>query len=215
MRAKVRKKVKKGNLPEDLKHKVAEGAAHLAVSLIAQEDFARMMSAKLCKRLPVIMERKGMTSTVEEVFREGPFFALEFQIRHVDIVKAEEAIRKEEADLTVDDDALSFTSLLLKWALRMIGPGNKKRLEEYLFPRAIHDIVQTEMSSIMGVNFVERGLEADFKILGEADQARYFFSTLKAVREMMMKKKGINLIEEWRKKIEEDLDSTGSDDSFL
>lgn len=211
----MRKKVNKGNLPRELKEKIAEGAANLAVSLIAQEDFARMMSTKLCRVLPTIMKRKGMTATVEEVFREGPFFVLEFQICHVDLVRADEAIREEEADLTTDDDALSLTSLLLKWSLRMIGPGNKKKLEEYLFPKAIHDTVQNEMSSIMGVNFVERGLQADYRILGEGNQARYFFSQLKAVRELIRKKRGTNLMEAWRKRIEEDLDSTDSDDSLF
>jgi hypothetical protein len=211
----VRKKVQKGNLPRELKEKVAESAANLAVSLIAQEDFARMMSSKLCKILPIIMERKGLTATVEEVFREGLFFVLESRILQVDLVKAEEAIREEEADLTMDDDAQSFTSLLLNWSLRMIGPGNKKKLEEYLFPRVVHETVQNEMSSIMEENFVERRLRADLEILGESDQALYFFSHLKTMKEATKKKKGRNPLEEWRKRIEEDLDSADSDDSLM
>ena len=216
VRAKVRKQVRKGNLPDDLKDKFAEGAANLAVSLIAQEDFARMMSRKLCRALPILTERKGMTATVEEEFREGMFFVLKFQIRHVDIVKAERAIREEKANSpTGDEDSLSFTSLLLKWSLCMIGPENKKCLEDYLFPRAIHDTVQSEMSAMMGENFNERRLQADFKILSEADQARYFFSQLKSVRKMIKKKRGVNFIDEWWKKIEDDLDRIDSDDSLF
>ncbi len=209
------KKVKKKNLPDEFKRKVAESAANLAVSLIAQEDFARMMSNKLCRVLPILMERRGLTTAVEEVFREGSFFVLEFKIKHVDILKADEAIREDEADLTMDDDTISFTSILLNWSLKIMGPENRRKLEEYLFPRAIHETVQNEMRSIMGVHFLERRLDADLKILGEAEQTRYFFSQLRTVRDSMKNKRGTNPLEAWKQNIQDDLDSTDSDDSLF
>mmetsp|Transcript_127928 Transcript_127928/g.370222 ORF Transcript_127928/g.370222 Transcript_127928/m.370222 type:complete len:241 (+) Transcript_127928:52-774(+) len=216
VKAKVVRKIKKGNLPEELKNSLATNVANILVGWVAKEDFARMMSRKLCKGLPMAMESKGLTVETQEVFREGPFFVLELYIKQVDLVKAGEATREGEADLTRDDDAVGLTSRLLDWTLSMIGADRRKNLEEHVLPRVIHDMVLQEMTSIMGTTFSEYQLDADLKILRETEQSRYFFSHLRDVRKSWDNNKGSNnVLDQWRRKVQDDFDEWGSDDESM
>lgn len=78
----VKEKVK-GKL-EKLPKQVQNQAAHAATYFTGRRKAAQILSQRFCRELPDTFAKKGVTITVEEVFREGPYIVLKLTVLNVD-----------------------------------------------------------------------------------------------------------------------------------
>ena len=184
IKAKVQQKVEASNLPRKMKGMVTKSATSVASSRVTRSVVAGKVSEQMCHSLPPKMKEKGLTVTLQEVFREENYFVLELQVQHVDALLLEQDTRQK----TSSDDAghetvpATMTATLLDWTLKLIGHNNQHVLEGEILPAKVQEKLETKMMKAMEEKFENMRLKAKVEILKETKQARYFYSKLKSIR---------------------------------
>jgi hypothetical protein len=174
-------KVKKSRIPGPLKESVANrAAARITWDLTTANRVIDKMGPRLCRDIPIKMSRKGIQVHVENVFSEGNYLVQELQVQHVDAVVMAEA-RNNSAERDKDEGTLA--SSLFKGMFTVIGVQNQASLECDLLPNIVQRKVSASICEMMREKLAEKKMTADVKILQEEKQARFFFNTLRIVRE--------------------------------
>lgn len=149
-------------MPEQIK----KGVAQVASDLATPSRVAEKIGAKVCEKMTKKLKEKGITAEVEEVFQELNYLVLQMQVQHVD---------------TVTVAAGFFEWIKLFFCL--IGAYNQKSLELDYLPGVVQSKMELLMDELLAEKIAEKKVEARAKVLHESNQARYFYSTLKEVRE--------------------------------
>jgi len=174
-------KVKKSRIPRPLKEPMANrAAARVTWDSITAAKVVDKMGPRLCQEIPIKMSRKGILVHVENVFTEGNYIVLELQVQHVDAVVMTEAKHKSRQD---DVHNGTLTSGLFKGIYTVIGANNRDSIEHEVLPNIVQRKVSVSIREMMQEKLAEKKMTADVEILQEEKQARFFFTTLKAVRE--------------------------------
>lgn len=177
----VANKVKKSRIPFPLKESVANrAAARITWDLSMASKVVDMMGPRLCQEIPIKMSKKGIQVHVDNVFTEGNYLVIELQVQHVDaIVMSEAKHKKQEQDQHNGAGALFFKSVFT-----VIGVENQASLEREVLPNILQRKVSVSIREMMKEKLTEKKMAADVEILKEEKQARYFFQTLRQVREV-------------------------------
>lgn len=201
IKAKVQEKVEASNIPKHMKGMVTKSATSVATSRINRSVVAAKVSEQLCSTMPPMMKEKGITVTMEEVFREEHYFVLELQVQHVDaiILEQEKAPKTIASGESGNDNSPTMTATLLDWTLKLIGHNNQHLLEGEFLPAKVQEKLETKMMKAMEEKFENMRLKAQVEILKETKQARYFYPKLKSIREET--NKGASLARDFRKKL--------------
>mmetsp|Transcript_11684 Transcript_11684/g.22387 ORF Transcript_11684/g.22387 Transcript_11684/m.22387 type:complete len:268 (+) Transcript_11684:122-925(+) len=175
------------DIPKPL-HNVACG---LAAAWATPERVAEAMAIDVPKNLVAKMADKGLTTVAETTFIEGPFLVVQVQILSVSPAAMVEAQSKdfydEFGDLEEKAHMSQALALRLKHCIQSVldwfGVKNKKSLESDYLPRLIQSKMESIMDEAVAGKLKQRGLHAISKVLIQEKQARYFFDTLRQVRE--------------------------------
>lgn len=165
-------KVKKSRIP----YQLLEPMTNRAASLIRFSTVVVKMGKRLCEEIPVKMRKKGIQVHVENVFTEANYLVLELQVQHVDAVVMSE-VRSNQSN---DDNA---GTLFFKGMFSVIGVKNRDSLERELLPAILQRKVSVSIREMMREKLTEKKMTADVEIRQEERQARYFFQTLRLLRE--------------------------------
>jgi hypothetical protein len=206
---KIRTKVDGSRLPNRVKNVVAAAATGIATNVVTPSVIAKKMGQKLCQKMPEKMLLKGITTFVEEVFREGPYVVFQLQVQHVNIAtltqsklagipseedddddkinkKNDGAKKGETVDATLQpaqpQDVKHWFMHWLEFFLQLIGVIHQKTIEEDVLPELIQRKLESAMGEIMAEKMGEQFLDAESKVCSAANQARYFFDKIKEVR---------------------------------
>lgn len=218
----MKKKVEASKIPRQMKDAVAMRAANMVSNRVKRSNIAKRMAGRLCKTLPAKLKEKGLTIILEEIFREEHYFVLELQVQHVDTIMVEKAKREKGLDVSTKEDLDSSSPMagtLLDWTLKLMGEGNQRILEEEYLPAKVQEKLEKQMMRMMREKFENMNLKAEVKILKEQRQGRYFFTKLKAVRQEVRDGGFKNPINELRKKLsaekESSVDPTTTENTIL
>lgn len=146
---------------------IRKRVAKVASGFATPSVVAGRIGAILCKKMTKKMKDMGLTVEIDEVFREANFLVLQMQLQHVDTI-------------TVAPN--SFVEKL-EWFFRVIGNVNQENLEANFLPAKIQLRMQPVLDGILTKKMAETKLEASSKVLSESKQARFFYATLREVRE--------------------------------
>ena len=174
-------KVKKSRIPGPLKESVANrAAARITWDLSTANKVIDKLGPRLCKEIPIKMRRKGIHVHVESVYSEGNYLVQEIQVQHVDAIVMAEARNKS---VEKDREEGTLTSSLFKGMYTVIGVQNQASLERDVLPNIVQRKVSVSICEMMQEKLAEKKMTADVRVLQEDKQARYFFNTLRTVRE--------------------------------
>jgi hypothetical protein len=183
----------------------------VATNVVTPAVIAKKMGQKLCQKMPEKMLLKGITTFVEEIFREGPYVVFQLQVQHVNIatltqsklagISSEEDDKKskekkdddhicakkgETVDATLQpaqpQDVKHWFMHWLELFLQLIGVIHQRTIEEDVLPDLIQRKLESAMGEIMAEKMGEKFLDAESKVCSASNQARYFFDKLKEVR---------------------------------
>jgi hypothetical protein len=203
---KIRTKVDGSRLPNRVKNVVAAAATGVAGTVVTPAVIAKKMGQKLCQKMPEKMLVRGITTFVEEIFREGPYVVFELQVQHVNISTLtqsklggtsseddddDKSKKKKDDDHEIVDatlepaqrqDVKHWFMHLLELFLQLIGVSHQRMIEKDVLPELIHRKLESAMGEILAEKMGEKFLDAESKVCSAANQARYFFDKLKEVR---------------------------------
>jgi hypothetical protein len=209
IRNKVRARVDGSRLPKRVKNAVAATATNVVGTVVTPALIAKKMGKKLCQKMPEKMLLRGITTFVEEVFREGPYVVFQLQVQHVDLAtltqsklggtpsededdddksqkkKNDDHKRSEVVDVTPaaqPQDVKHWFMQLLELFLQIIGVSYQRTIEEDVFPDLVHRKLESAMGEILAEKMEEKFLDAESNVCSAANQARYFFDKLKEIR---------------------------------
>jgi len=166
-------------------------ACGIAAVWATPERVAEAMAIDVPKNLVAKMADKGLTAVAETTFIEGPFLVIQVQILSVSPAAMVEGQSKdfydEFGDLEEEAHLSQALALRLKNCIQGIlywfGMKTQKSLERDYLPRLIESKMESIMDEAVADKLKRRGLHAISKVLIEEKQARYFFDTLRQVRE--------------------------------
>lgn len=159
---------------------VATRAAKAASGIASPQYCASLLAEKLPQKMIDLMEEKGITVAVDEVFREGPYVVISVQVVKVDAVVL--ATRKSKDD-TADESFFQISSLI-NVGLGMIGSNNQQWVEEGYLPKIVQKKLKTAMGEILAEKLEKQKMIAETYVLGEAKQARYFFAKYREIQSL-------------------------------
>jgi hypothetical protein len=166
-------------------------AAKLATTLATPDKVAALLGNELPKKLVSKLADKGLTAVAEAAFQEGPYIVLHLQLQQAD---TKVMIQAQTTDVYDEDDGSleSAATLSKDWAATILaclqrvwswlGGARQKSLEEDYLPKLIQAKMEDLMGEVLADKLEQKGLEAISEVLPEAQQARYFFDTLRQVR---------------------------------
>lgn len=176
---------------KDIPKPLRATAAKLATTWATPERVAEALSTELPKHLVNKMASKGLTAVAETAFWEGPYVVAQVQILSVSPAAMVEAQSKDFYDEYGDLE--EEATLSQAWALRIksciqrvlswMGMSTQKTLEGDYLPWLIESKMQGIMDEAVAGKLQRVGLHAVSRVLTEEKQARYFFETLRQVRE--------------------------------
>lgn len=153
----VKEKVK-GKL-EKLPKQVQNQAAHAATYFTGRRKAAQILSQRFCRELPDTFAKKGVTITVEEVFREGPYIVLKLTV------------------LNVDSQAIDRN--WLRWFTRNIG--FREKIEENLLPNLVTKQLTETMPKLVDERMARSKITAETKVNIRSKQEEYFQMKLEEI----------------------------------
>jgi len=166
----VKEKVK-GKLEKLPKH-FQNQAAHAASYFTTRGKAAQILSQRFCKELPDMFGKKGISITVEEVFREGPYIVLKLVV------------------LNVDSQAIDRN--WLRWFTWNIG--FKEKIEENLLPNLVTKHITETMPALVDKKMAKIKITAETKVNNRKNQEKYFQMKLEEISdELEMRKQNTSL----------------------
>lgn len=111
VKARVTKKLERAVI---LPNAMIDQAAQTACAFTSPRFVAQTLSQVLCKKLPDKLKKKGVTVTMEEVFRENTFVVLHLVVTHVDTLALTSA----------------WAEMGITWILETMGASYRKKFED-------------------------------------------------------------------------------------
>ena len=166
-------------------------ATKLAATWATPERVAEAMTVELPRDIVNKMALRGITAVAETTFWEGPYLVVQMQIQSVSPAAVVEARShnfydefgdlEEEAHMS-RDWAMCIKSCLQR-ILSWLGMQTQQSLEGDYLPWLIQSKMESVMNEAVAGRLQRTRLRAVSKVLTEEKQARYFFDTLRQVRE--------------------------------
>mmetsp|Transcript_42550 Transcript_42550/g.102923 ORF Transcript_42550/g.102923 Transcript_42550/m.102923 type:complete len:285 (+) Transcript_42550:1555-2409(+) len=148
---------------EKLPKPVQNQAAHAATYFTGRRKAAQLLSQRFCRELPCIFAKKGVTITVEEVFREGHYIVLKLMVLNV--------------------DSQSIDRNWLRWFTRNIG--FKEKIEENLLPNLVTKQLTETMPALVDERMAKSKITAETKVNIRSKQEEYFQMKLEEISDEM------------------------------
>ena len=194
-------------MPKTLSKAVANRAARAAGGIASPPMIASLLGEKLPQKVIAKMEQKGITVTIDEVFREGvcsmlysssvictehadltkppskfspgPYVVFQIQVIKVDaVVLANSRGSKKE----MESRGVFEIGSLIGVGLGLIGSNNQQWVEEGYLPMIVQKKLQTSLNEILAEKMEEKNLMAETVVLGESKQSRYFFAKYREIQ---------------------------------
>jgi hypothetical protein len=183
---------------------VASRAARAASGIASPPMIASMLGEKLPPKMIDLMEEKGITVAVDEVFREGKpdigFWAVVSSTSHthalvllgpyvvfsVQVIKVDAVVLANSKRSKSESEGISFfhMSSLVGVGLGIIGSNNQQWVEEGYLPKIVQKKLEKAMGEILAEKLEKKKMVAETYVLGEAKQARYFFAKYREVQSL-------------------------------
>ena len=160
---------------------VASRAARAASGIASPPMIASMLAEKIPQKMIDLMEEKGITVAVHEEFRAGPYVVFSVQVIKVDAVVL--ANSKKEKNETGGNGFFQMGALV-GVGLGMIGSNNQQWVEEGYLPKIVHRKLERAMGEILAEKLEKKKMVAETYVLGEANQARYFFAKHREIQSL-------------------------------
>jgi hypothetical protein len=84
----------------------------------------------------------------------------------------------------IDADWAATLKSWLNHILLMIGVRNQKSLQDEYLPRLIQNRMESMMGDIIADKLATKGMKAISQVMPETEQARFFYKTLKELRQV-------------------------------
>lgn len=176
---------------KDIPKPLHDVAAGLAAAWATPDRVAEALTTELPKHLVAKMTSKGLTAVAETAFWEGPYVVVEVQIHSVSPAAMVEAQSKdfydEFGDLEEEAHMSQALALRIKHCIQTFLSwfkiGTQKSLEDDYLPKLIESKMESIMDEAVAGKLKRRGLHAVSKVLIQEKQARYFYDTLRQVRQ--------------------------------
>ncbi|CAJ1949550.1 unnamed protein product [Cylindrotheca closterium] len=164
---------------EKLPKPVQNQAAHAATYFTGRRKTAQVLSQRFCRELPRTFAKKGVTITVEEVFREGPYVVLKLKVLNV--------------------DSESIDRNWLRWFTRNIG--FKDQIEENLLPNLVAKQLTETMPALVDERMAQSKITAETKVNIRSKQEEYFQMKLEEISEEIETRKRNKSLQKIRRRL--------------
>ena len=176
---------------KDIPKPLHQLASQLVNTWATPERVAEAMSTELPTSLVEKLSLHGVKAVAETTFWEGPFLVVQVQIHSVSPTVSIEAQAKDFYDELGDLEQEACWSegfalrvkACLQSILFLLGMRTKQAIENNVLPRIIQSNMERIMQEGVTSKMKRRGLHGVVKVLTENKQARYFFDTLRRVRQ--------------------------------
>ena len=165
---------------------VANRAARAASGIASPPMVASMLGDKIPQKMIDKMEEKGITVTMEEVFREGPYVVFQIQVIKVNaVVLANSKKNKAKEDLT-ESSSRGFFDMgsFVGFGLGLIGSNNQQWVEEGYLPKIVQKKLESALGETLAEKLERKKMLVDTFVLGEAKQARFFFAKYREIQSL-------------------------------
>lgn len=164
---------------------VANRAARAASGIASPPMIASMLGEKIPQKMIEKMEEKGITVTMEEVFREGPYVVFQIQVIKVDaVLLANSKKNKTKEDPAESSGGFFEMGSFVGFGLGLIGSNNQQWVEEGYLPKLVQKKLESAMGEVLAEKLERKKMLADTFVLGEAKQARFFFAKYREIQSL-------------------------------
>lgn len=165
---------------------VANRAARAASGIASPPMVASMLGEKIPQKMIEKMEEKGITMTMEEVFREGPYVVFQIQVIKVNAVLLANSKKSKAKEDLAESSSGGFFEMgsFVGFGLGLIGSNNQQWVEEGYLPKLVQKKLESAMGEVLADKLERKKMLVDTFVLGEAKQARFFFAKYREIQSL-------------------------------